>query len=166
MTKSPRHIFWCCHSRPYSTSLIFGSCKPTDTDPYCTEETMQLGRWGYCPHCQQGHQSCCLLLAHPLNGGHIASSSSGNTSTSVRVYMCMCMCVYICMCMCVCMCVHVCVYVCVHMYVHVCVHVCACVCLCVCVHEYIKVCVHACDCLGASLVYLYQLMWLPFPWRC
>ena len=29
-----------------------------------------------------GHQSCCLLLAHPLNGGHVANSGSGNTSTS------------------------------------------------------------------------------------
>ena len=31
-----------------------------------------------------------LLLAYPLNGGHIASSDSGNTSTSV------CVCVHVC----------------------------------------------------------------------
>ena len=35
---------------------------------------------GWCPRCQQGHQSCCLLLAHPLSGGHIANSGSGNTN--------------------------------------------------------------------------------------
>ena len=40
--------------------------------------------------CQQGHLSCCLLLAHPLDGGHVANSGSGNTSTStsVRAYVC------------------------------------------------------------------------------
>ena len=29
-----------------------------------------------------------LLLAHPLNGGHVANSGSGNTSTSVCVHGC------------------------------------------------------------------------------
>ena len=38
---------------------------------------------GWCPRCQQGHQSCCLLLAHPLSGGHIANSGSGNTNMCV-----------------------------------------------------------------------------------
>ena len=42
------------------------------------------------------HQSCCLLLAHPLNRGHVAHSGSGNTSTSVSVCVCMCVCVCVC----------------------------------------------------------------------
>ena len=52
------------------------------------------------PAANGGHLSCCLLLAHPLNGGYIANSGSGNTSTSVCV--CVCVCV-------VCVCVRVCV---------------------------------------------------------
>ena len=59
---------------------------------------MQLGRWDWCPHCQWGHQSCCLLLAHPLNGGHVAKSGSGNTSnTSIQVCVCVCVSVYMCL---------------------------------------------------------------------
>ena len=45
----------------------------------------------WCPRCQRGHQSCYLLLAHPLNGldgGHVAKSGSGNTSTSTSVRAC------------------------------------------------------------------------------
>ena len=51
---------------------------------------MQVGRLGWCLRCQRGHQSCCLLLVHPLIGGHVASFSSGNTSTSVCVCVCVC----------------------------------------------------------------------------
>ena len=52
---------------------------------------MQLRRWGWCPHCQQGHQSCCLLLAHPsLIGGHVTNSGSGNASTSTSTSVCVC----------------------------------------------------------------------------
>ena len=60
---------------------------------------MQLGRQGWCPRCQRDHQSCCLLLAHPLSGGHIASFHSSGTYKRV--------------------CVHACVQVYIHMYIHV-----------------------------------------------
>ena len=46
---------------------------------------MQMWRQGWCPRCQRDHQSCYLLLAHPLNGGHIASSGSGKYK-----YKCVC----------------------------------------------------------------------------
>ena len=65
--------------------------------------------------CVHGHQSCCLLLAHPLTGGHIANSGSGNTSTSVCVCVCVCACmrVSVCVCVCVCVCGCTCVHVCI-----------------------------------------------------
>ena len=49
-------------------------------------------------------QSCCLLLAHPLDGGHVANSSSGNISTQHK-------CVSLCVCVHACVCVRVCVVV-------------------------------------------------------
>ena len=39
------------------------------------------------------HQSCCLLLAHPLNGGHVASSSCGKYQRVRCIYVCVCACV-------------------------------------------------------------------------
>ena len=72
---------------------------------------------GVVSHCQQSHHFCCLLLAHPLNGVHMANSGSVNASV------------------CVCVCVHACVgvWVCVPGvrnatgdgldYVYVCIHV-------------------------------------------
>ena len=38
---------------------------------------------------QWDHQSCCLVLAHPLNGGH-SQSGSGSTSASTSVCLCVC----------------------------------------------------------------------------
>ena len=43
------------------------------------------------------HQSCYLLLAHPLNGGYVASSGRGKYK-----YKCECVCACVCVCVCVC----------------------------------------------------------------
>ena len=44
------------------------------------------GRRGWCTCCQRVHQSCCLLLTHPINWYHI--SISGSVSTSTRLAIC------------------------------------------------------------------------------
>ena len=43
------------------------------------------GEMRWCPCCQQRHQYCCHLLAHPLNGGRIVA-----VVIQVQVDVCMC----------------------------------------------------------------------------
>ena len=68
------------------------------------------------------HQSCRLLLAHPMNVGHVASSVCTSTSTSTSTSVCVCPGVH------ACVLVHACLYV----------GVCGCVCtrVCFCVHYF------------------------------
>ena len=56
---------WC--TPPLSSH---GSWKPMDEYPTALRGAMQLRRYGWCPQCQHDHQSCCILLAYPLNGGN------------------------------------------------------------------------------------------------
>ena len=51
---------------------------------------------GWCPRCQPDHQSCCLLLAHPLNGGYMARSGCGYYKYQC---VCVCACVHVCVCL-------------------------------------------------------------------
>ena len=69
---------------------------------------MRMWRQGWCPRCQRDHQSCYVLLAHPLNGGHVVSSGSGKYKYKYK-YKSVSLCV----------CVHVSSYRCMH--VHLCV---------------------------------------------
>ena len=73
-------------------SHLMGLASPhADEYPYCTEGAMRVGRWGWCPRSQLGHQSRCLLLAQPQTGDHVASSE--------YKYACVCACVHECVCM-------------------------------------------------------------------
>ena len=53
---------------------------------------MQMWRHGWCPRCQRDRQSCYLLLAHPLNESHVASSGCGKYKYKYK-YKCVCVCV-------------------------------------------------------------------------
>ena len=55
----------------------------------------------WCPRCQWDHHFCCLLLAHPLNGGQAASSGCGKYKYKYKYKYNVC--VYVCVCVCVCM---------------------------------------------------------------
>ena len=82
-----------------------GSCKPIDEYPNALRGPCRCGDRAGVPTANgRDHQSCYLLLAHPLNGGHVVSSGCGKYK-----YKCVCVCV-ICVCgvrVYVCMCVHV-----------------------------------------------------------
>ena len=56
---------------------------------------MQMWRHGWCPRCQRDRQSCYLLLAHPLNESHVASSGCGKYKYKYK-YKCVCVCVCVC----------------------------------------------------------------------
>ena len=83
---------------PPLSQLLCMSCEPVPSEPAVrvsrptgvdgrmialkdqqsgTTNTLVCSSYGWCPRCQWDHQSCCHLLAHPLNGGHVASSGSG-----------------------------------------------------------------------------------------
>ena len=64
------------------------------------------------PRCQWDHQSCCLLLVHPLNEGHVVSSGCGKYKYKykyVQLQVCVCLCVRPCVCACACVCICTCV---------------------------------------------------------
>ena len=84
--KSPGWIFWCCHLLPPPPSS-HGSCKPIDEYPNAWRPC-RCGDKAGVPAANKT-TSCYLLLAHPLNGTHVASTGCGKYSgTSLRWSLC------------------------------------------------------------------------------
>ena len=93
-------IVWPREQDRYSDAITQGRTPPLSSHAVLQAHRLLLHYWGHatgkldwCPHCQQGHQFCCFLMAHTLDGVHVAKCGSGNTSTSVCVRACVCVCV-------------------------------------------------------------------------
>ena len=73
-----------------------GSCKPIGEYPNALRGPCSWGdKTGVRPCCQRDHQWCYLLLAHPLNGGHVVSSGCGKYKYNAYKYKCVCVCVHV-----------------------------------------------------------------------